>query len=60
MNEISEEPYRNKSHATHGELVIDEIIQSLEKVDKKIERFYEIHGTELNSIGKEQTGSSRS
>ncbi|MBW1997800.1 MAG: hypothetical protein JRJ29_07530 [Deltaproteobacteria bacterium] len=27
--------------------VINEVIQSIESVDKKLERFFEIHGTEL-------------
>jgi hypothetical protein len=27
--------------------VINEVIQSIESIDKKLEKFYEIHGTEL-------------
>lgn len=36
-----------QSHFVPPERVINEVIQSIEKVDRKIEEFYEIHGKEL-------------
>ncbi|UCF85891.1 MAG: hypothetical protein JSV50_09745 [Desulfobacteraceae bacterium] len=60
MNRDSHEPDRKKSRSTPPELVIDEIIQTIERVDRKIEEFYEIHGTELKAISREQTELGRS
>jgi hypothetical protein len=37
----------NESHSVPLQRVLNEVIQSIESVDKKIEQFYEIHGTEL-------------
>lgn len=53
MNKDSHELDRDKSGSTSPELGIDEIIQCIEKVDKEIERFYEIHGMELKATNKE-------
>jgi hypothetical protein len=36
-----------KSHFIPPRGVINEVIQSIESIDKKLEKFYEIHGTEL-------------
>ena len=36
-----------KSHFVPARKVINEVIQSIESIDKKLEKFYEIHGTEL-------------
>ena len=36
-----------KSHFVPPREVIIEVIQSIERIDKKLEKFYEIHGTEL-------------
>jgi len=36
-----------KSHFVPPSKVINEVIQSIESIDKKLEKFYEIHGTEL-------------
>jgi hypothetical protein len=36
-----------KSHFVPPMEVINEVIQSIESIDKKLEKFYEIHGTEL-------------
>jgi len=35
----------NKSVSVHPGQIINEVIQTIESVDKKIEKFYEIHGT---------------
>jgi hypothetical protein len=37
----------NKSHSDPLEAVIKDVIQTIETVDRKIEEFYAIHGTEL-------------
>jgi hypothetical protein len=60
MNKDSHEPDGNKSRSTPPELVIDEIIQTIEKVDRKIEEFYEIYGTELKAISREESELGRS
>jgi hypothetical protein len=36
-----------KSHFVPPREVINEVIQSIESIDKKLEKFYEIHGTKL-------------
>jgi hypothetical protein len=36
-----------KSHFFSPRDVINEVIQSIDSVDKKLEKFYKIHGTEL-------------
>ena len=45
----------NKPHSVASELVIDEVLQSIERVDREIQRFYEIHGTELKVISDKQS-----
>ena len=37
----------NKSGSGPPRVVIDEVIQSIETVDRKIEEFFAIHGTDL-------------
>jgi len=37
----------NKSGPVHPQLIIDEVIQSIETVDRKIEEFFAIHGKDL-------------
>ena len=38
---------KNKARPVSPKLVIDEVIQSIETVDRQIERFFAIHGNEL-------------
>ncbi len=42
-----DKPDGNKSNFFPPRDVIKEVIQSIESIDKKLEKFYEIHGTEL-------------
>ncbi|MGD9031805.1 MAG: hypothetical protein PVJ69_00165 [Desulfobacteraceae bacterium] len=49
MNQNFKGPPETESASTHPDLVIDDIIQSIEKVDREIERFYKIHRTELTA-----------
>ena len=53
MNQNSKGPPETESGSTPPDLVIDDIIQSIERVDREIERFYEIHGMELKATNKE-------
>jgi len=39
--------FGKKSHSVPPREVINEVIQSIESIDKKLEKFYEIYGTEL-------------
>ncbi len=39
----------NKSGSTSPEGVIEEVIQSIETVDRKMEEFFAIHGTDLQT-----------
>jgi hypothetical protein len=41
-----------KSHSVSPEQAINEVIQSIESVDRKIRHFYEIHGAELQIPNK--------
>jgi len=43
-----------KSHFVPPREVINEVIQSIESIDKKLEKFYEIHGTELQVPSNKQ------
>ena len=38
---------KNKSHSAPPKALIQEVIRSIETIDKKIEEFYAIHGTDL-------------
>ena len=49
MNQNSKGPPETESAYTPLDLVIDDIIQSIEKVDKELERFYKIHRAELTA-----------
>ena len=40
----------NKSDSTPPGGIIEEVIQSIETVDRKIEEFFAIHGTDLQII----------
>ena len=46
MENNPDKPGGNKSHSVSPEQVINEVIQSIESLDRQLEKFYEIHGTE--------------
>jgi hypothetical protein len=47
MDRKPDKTERNKSDYVSPKNVISEVIKSLESVDRKLEAFYEIHGTEM-------------
>ncbi|MGD9320689.1 MAG: hypothetical protein PVH99_12015 [Desulfobacteraceae bacterium] len=49
MNQNFKGPPETEYGSTPTDLVIDDIIQSIEKVDREMERFYKIHRTELTA-----------
>lgn len=49
MDQASKETYETESGSIPPDSIIDDIIQSIEKVDREIERFYQIHRTELTA-----------
>jgi hypothetical protein len=55
MDKGSDKLCGNKSHSVPPEQVIEEVILSIEIVEKKIEEFCEIHGTELR-VTREKEG----
>ena len=54
MDKKPDKTERNKSRYATPENVISEVIKSLESVNRKLEAFYEIHGTELQVAPKKR------
>ena len=47
MDKDLSEANENKSDSSPTEIIIEEVIQSIEAVDRKLEEFFAIHGTDL-------------
>ena len=55
MDKNPDKMEENRSHSVPLERAVNEVIQAIESVDKKIRQFYEIHGTELQTPNKNRS-----
>ena len=47
MDQNSGNTVKNKSHSSPPKAVIQEVLRSIDSVDRRIEEFYAIHGTDF-------------
>ena len=58
MDKDSSNTVKNVSHSAPQKTLIKEVIRSIETIDRKIEEFYAIHGTDLQ-MGRDNRPNSR-